>query len=403
MWTVPGTSGLPHEYEKSHPWLTFRLDLRAARPALWMLLGEAGSKVEHVAGSLLKPEVAQRLHHLFLAKGALATTAIEGNTLTEDEVLRLIEGKLHLPPSREYLARDVENIVVACNGIVADLLAGQGAKLTPQAIKEFNRQVLAGLELEEGVVPGKVRDHSVVVGRYRAAPARDCEHLLDRLCEWLNGPAFEPPDSEWRVAMTIIKAGVAHLYLAWIHPFGDGNGRVARLVEFQLLLGAGVPTPAAHLLSNHYNQTRAEYYRQLDRASGSGGEILPFVEYAVRGFADGLREQLRLIKNQQFDDRWEQYVYESFGDTKSGAELRRRQLALDLSRHEAPVPKSRLGTLSPALAAAYADRTAKTLTRDVNALVRMGLVERVAGGYHARREILLAFLPISTDARASIG
>lgn len=54
----------------------------------------------------------------------------------------------------------------------------------------------------------------------------------------------------------IFKAVVAHLYLAWIHPVGDGNGRTARLVEFQILLSSGVPSPAAHLLSNHYNQTR---------------------------------------------------------------------------------------------------------------------------------------------------
>jgi Fic family protein len=86
----------------------------------------------------------------------------------------------------------------------------------------------------------------------------------------------------------ILKAVVAHLYLAWIHPFGDGNGRTARLVEFQILLSSGVPSPAAHLLSNHYNQTRSEYYRQLDRASKSGGELAPFIEYGARGFVAGL-------------------------------------------------------------------------------------------------------------------
>jgi len=82
----------------------------------------------------------------------------------------------------------------------------------------------------------------------------------------------------------------------WIHPFGDGNGRTARLVEFQILLQAGIPSPAAHLLSNHYKQTRTEYYRQLATASRSGGNILPFIEYAVGGFVDGLKEQLALIR-----------------------------------------------------------------------------------------------------------
>lgn len=52
------------------------------------MLGEAASKCEHIAGVPLRPSVAQELHRLYLAKGALATTAIEGNTLTENEVLQ---------------------------------------------------------------------------------------------------------------------------------------------------------------------------------------------------------------------------------------------------------------------------------------------------------------------------
>ena len=84
-----------------------------------------------------------------------------------------------------------------------------------------------------------------------------------------------------------------------------------------VLLAGGVPTPAAHLLSNHYNQTRAEYYRQLDRASKSGGDILPFVEYATRGFVEGLREQLGMIRDQQWDVTWENYVHDIFREKNS--------------------------------------------------------------------------------------
>src|SRR6266436_58210 len=70
-------------FERTHSWISFRIDLRQARPQLWLLLGEAASKCEHIAGVPLRPATAQSLHQLYLAKGALATTAIEGNTLTE--------------------------------------------------------------------------------------------------------------------------------------------------------------------------------------------------------------------------------------------------------------------------------------------------------------------------------
>ncbi len=79
---------------------------------------------------------------------------------------------------------------------------------------------------------------------------------------------------------------MAHLYIAWIHPFGDGNGRTARFLEVKILLRAGIPTVAAHLLSNHYNATRSAYYRQLQRASASGGYVAPFIQYALQGFID---------------------------------------------------------------------------------------------------------------------
>ncbi|MCC7014876.1 MAG: Fic family protein [Planctomycetes bacterium] len=379
-------------YERSHPWITFRLDLRHSGPRLWMDLGEAASKCEHIAGVPLRPATARELHRLFLAKGALATTAIEGNTLTEGEVLDHLQNKLDLPRSKEYLAQEIDNIVAACRAIGERCLQGDDT-LTPKTVAEFNRQVLDKLPLKEGVIPGRLRHDSVVVGNvYRGAPPVDCEHLLERLCTWLNGPDFRAPKG-MELAYAVLEAVVAHVYLAWIHPFDDGNGRTARLMEFHILLAAGVPTPAAHLLSNHYNQTRAEYYRLLDQASKSGDDLVPFVEYAVRGFVDGLREQLALIRGQQFDVVWRNYVHEKFHDRNSPHEVRQRHLVLDLSLSPGSVPIARITEVSPRIARAYAGKSTKTLQRDLAALEALELIERTANEVRARREVVSAFLP----------
>src|SRR5665647_3688848 len=174
------------------------------------------------------------------SKGAAPTTAIEGNSPAEDEVRQRIEGTLSLPPSREYLGIEVDNIVAACNDIQEDVAAGREFELEPERILAFNRQVLADLDLKEGVIPGEYRTHSVLVGGiYRGAPAEDCEYLLGRMCEWLNGPAFFSDDPDMAFALQLFRAILAHLYIAWIHPFGDGNGRTARLVELQILLHSG--------------------------------------------------------------------------------------------------------------------------------------------------------------------
>lgn len=392
-------------YERTHPWLAFALDMRRAPIDVWMLLGEARSKIEHLAYSPLKPSVAKEMHYLFLAKGAVATTAIEGNTLTEADARRLIEGTLRLPPSQQYLAQELQNIFDAFNEISDRILKGEETRLTSARICDYNRRILEGLELDQDAVPGEIRRHSVVVGRYRAAPAEDCEYLLQRLADWLESSDFDPPDPDWILPWSVLKAVCAHLYLTWIHPFGDGNGRTARLMELQLLLRAGVATPAAHLLSNHYNLTRNDYYRQLDYVSRAGaGDPLPFIRYAIRGFVDGLRTQLELVTDQQFADRWEQYVYETFGERRTAAEQRRLQLVLAVSSRmgAGPVPTHELRHLTPELAEAYAG-TVRTLPRDVNALVNMGLIERTRTGVRPRSWIIRSFLPLSAAGGIEAG
>ncbi len=197
--------------------------------------------------------------------------------------------------------------------------------------------------------------------------------------------------------MAIVKAILAHLYIAWIHPFGDGNGRTARLMELRILLEAGVPTPATHLLSNHYNQTRTEYYRQLRLASKGDAGVLHFIQYALQGFVDGLRDQLAMIRDQQFADRWEQYVYQQFGRTKSKAQLRQRQLVLEMSKFDQPLPKAQLPKLTTGLVEMYHGKTNKTLSRDINAVVKLGLVRRLGGGYLANKHLIETLLPVTAE------
>ena len=391
-------------FERTHPWISFVCDLGKAGAELWLALGEAASKCEHISRVPLRPATAQALHQLYLAKGAAATTAIEGNTLSEAEVLQAVEGRLVVPPSKQYLKQEVENVIAACNGIGRQLTEGMLPTLSAEFLCGYNRQVLEKLPVKDDVKPGELRTHSVVVGNvYRGAPAEDCRYLIDRLCEWLNGSEFQAPENAatgMDTVYAILRAVVAHLYLAWIHPFGDGNGRTARLVEFHILLSAGVPSPAAHLFSNHYNQTRTEYYRQLDLASKSGGDIVPFIGYAVRGFVDGLREQLEKIWTQQWDVVWRNFVHERFQNRNSPTDTRQRHLALDLGDGEDWVEVGKVTELTPRLAKAYAGKTSKTVQRDLNGLVEMDLIARDGRRVRARREIILAFLPLRKKSGA---
>ncbi len=390
------------EYERTHPWITFRLDLNQAHPHLWTLLGQAVTFCRQVSQAALPPDIAKTFKTLYLSKGVRATTAIEGNTLTEEQVQAQIEGTLDLPPSQEYLQQEIANILYACGAIESAMDTDNSPRLTVNLIQEYNGRVLEGLgeHLAEGVIPGEIRAHSVGVGRYRAAPPEDCRYLLERLCRWLEEkteiPFFAEEDDQ-RVAAGILQAILVHLYIAWIHPFGDGNGRTARLVEFMAQARAGVPFPSAHLLSDHYNMTRTQYYRELDRSSqvcDGEGDAFGFLYYALQGFVDGLQAQCQKIQGYQLAIAWEHFIYGVFAKQKrSSAMQRRRELVLELGRISEPVAKAEIPFLTPALARGYAGKTRKTLTRDLNWLAQERLIARAGRAYRANIGLMWAFVP----------
>jgi hypothetical protein len=92
-------------FERTHPWISFRIDLRKAKPQLWKMLWEAASKCEHIVGVPLRPSVTQLLHRLYLAKGVLATTAIECNTLVAHPNAREVCHPSTPRPLREIMNR----------------------------------------------------------------------------------------------------------------------------------------------------------------------------------------------------------------------------------------------------------------------------------------------------------
>ncbi|MEA3409599.1 MAG: Fic family protein [Candidatus Eisenbacteria bacterium] len=389
-------------YATTHPWITFRVDLGDVTWDAWLLLGEARSKIDHLSQIPLRPDTFEQLHIITLARGALASAAIEGNTLSEEQAIAIAKHESHLPPSQEYLEHEVANVIDASNWVM-DRIDDITPVLSPDTIKAFNRMVLDGLELESGVVPGEYRESPVGVGTvYRGAPAEDCEYLIDEMCVWLNHKSFAPDDPEQRVVFAIIRAVLAHLYIAWIHPFGDGNGRTARLTEFLILVSAGVPSTAAHLLSNHYNQTRDDYYRQLKNASRSGGDVIPLLSYAVRGLVDQLREQLKFVYGQVVLDSWQNYVHEALPGGTTTAE-RRRQLVIDLSpAGTRGWSKNEIASVSPGVAARYAQLSSRTLSRDLNDLVERGLLRRGDDDlYYVNLDTLVRRMPRSTERIAS--
>lgn len=368
---------------------------------MWLALGEAMSKCLHLAGVPLKPARAEEMSAVYLARGVQATTAIEGNTLTEAEVQQIVaKGSAHVGKSREYQEREVQNVLAAIREIDYALRAGAMLPITRERLEKLNFQILDGIPDKPEVIPGRLRRHNVSAGTYLAPRWEDVPGLVDQLVRWLGElrAAVTPESSvEDRFVNAVLAAVLAHLYIAWIHPFGNGNGRLARLIEVQILSESGVvPDVATNLLSDFYNKTReGGYYRALDAAQR---DVVLFVRYALEGFLDELREQINVVKAESVQIHWESYVYEVFRPQPStGTRTRQRELALAM-------PEDRWITardateLNPRLAKLYAKVGERTPARDLNDLSKLKLVRKDGRRYQARRGVIRAFIPPTWEA-----
>ncbi|MEW1882176.1 Fic family protein [Rhodococcus sp. NPDC080181] len=389
---------------EQHPYISFEIDTKRITPAMWLALGEAMSKCQHLAGVPLKPARAAEMSSVYLARGVQATTAIEGNTLSEKEVKQIVAmGTAHVGKSRQYQEREVQNVLGAIAETDEALRAGEKLPVTRARLESLNAQILDGIPDEPEVVPGMLRRHNVSAGRYLAPHYDDVPGLINRFVQWLTdlrGQVAPDAPVQDRFVNAVLAAMLAHLYIAWIHPFGNGNGRLARLIEVQILSESGVvPIVATNLLSDHYNKTRDHgYYRALDAAQG---DVFDFVRYALDGFLDELREQIEVVKAENVQIHWESYVYEVFR-TMPDTETRTRQRELALVMPEERWITAKEATdLNTQLARLYARVGERTPTRDLNDLTRLDLVIKVGRKYRAKRGVIQAFIPPTWEAPAT--
>ena len=107
----------------------------------WFLLGESSALIRAIKNTAIRPDFRRELYKVSLIKGAVATTAIEGNTLTEEQVRALEEGRAELPESREYLQTEVENVIAALNSVLRQVIDNRDVLITPELIREYHRMI----------------------------------------------------------------------------------------------------------------------------------------------------------------------------------------------------------------------------------------------------------------------
>lgn len=377
---------------RDYPHLLFKKHWELSDSA-WLLVGQCEAYVRAIINTPILPRHYEKLMKVALLKGAQATTAIEGNTLSDEEIQKLMEGQ-KLPPSKRYQEIEVKNILDALNELLNEVVEEKvDNKITVDLIRRFHKMVGKDLGEHFAAIPGVLRNNEVVVGTYRCPDHRDIPILLEQFCNWI-GDEFKFGQIAQTFGEVLIQAIISHLYIEWIHPFSDGNGRTGRLLEFYILLRGGNPDIGSHILSNYYNLTRPEYYRQIEKAR-ENNDLSCFIDYALLGFRDGLEQNLTIIQNSQFENTWQKLIYDQFDTIRSGMReevfRRQRQLALEFPFDQG-LKTPEISVLSVHLAKTYANVSEKTIQRDIDKLVELRLVKKIEDRFFANTDILKSMI-----------
>ena len=380
-------------FNRKFPNICFRRSWNLSEE-VYFNIGRCCGIVDSLKDLPLAPEVRSKMLEVSLIKGAQATTAIEGNTLSEDEIKQINKGTT-LPESRKYLETEVKNIIDALNDIVREVVRDNHAgMITPQLICDLHKLVGKNLGESFNAIPGRFRDHNVCVANYLPPDHHYVNEAMDVFCRWLSEEFKFDLSHEQDFASCVLEAIVSHVYIAWIHPFGDGNGRTARLLEFYILLRGGLPNICSHILSNHYNHTRSEYYRQLDAANRER-DLSRFIEYAVQGMLDGLVDVLWSVQKHQMYEVWHNYINETLDHPRVTNKERQKRLYDLLKKIEIGkrYTKREIVTTSADIAVMYALKSERSLSRDLNFLVKIGLLQKEEDHFLANLQPLVECLP----------
>jgi len=214
-----------------------------------------------------------------------ASTAIEGNPLTLEQVRALEEG-------RELVASDQRSQREILNYFAGLRFIEKNAKL--KKIRHDHLLKLHLLLVDEVMDQGDAgayRTIAVQVGGHIPPPANDVSPLMFELLEWWNGASSS--------LSPVLSSAILHYRFEDIHPFADGNGRTGRALALWDLYRRGFDSNYLFSVDEYYWEDRQAYYKALAQVRKASEDLTQWLEYSAKGLHKTLeRVWLRLKKFQ---------------------------------------------------------------------------------------------------------
>ena len=307
------------------------------------------------------------LRRLAAAEATVGSTSIEGYGASIEDTVEILAGR-HPAGASDETQRIIAAYAQAMDR-VAVLADDRRFQWSAQTVLDLHFLVC---HPQPQAGPGRLRDGSVIVTRglgrdpYRPPASGDVPAFVNEMARWLgSGDLSRHP---------VVRGAMAHLNLVSIHPFRDGNGRLARIVQSLVLAREGLLRPELVSIEPYLGRHTREYYAALERVQGPAydphRDASAWVEFCVEAHVSEATERRR----------WLEIAYARHDFCEQLA----RELAYP-ERFVIALDQALLGLpLTNADFRREADIAGPTATQDLQRLRRDGWLEQEGGGRSVR-------------------
>ena len=233
-----------------------------------------------------------------LAENIVKSSQIEGEYLDQQQVRSSIAKKLGIEIAgikHQPVSRHIDGVVE----MMLDATQKYNQPLTKERLFSWHsalfpllRSGMTKITVGEWrtVESGPMQVVSGAMGRekvhYEAPCASKLDHEIDIFLDWFNNSKGIDP---------VIKAGVAHFWFVTIHPFEDGNGRIARAIADMCLSRADEMPERFYSMSSQIKDERAQYYLMLEESQGCNLDITKWLEWFVACFDRSIKNADQIL------------------------------------------------------------------------------------------------------------
>lgn len=233
------------------------------------------------------PWIFFQLKNIFHILESVGSARIEGNRTTISEY---IERKIENDERSSERFSEIANVEAAMDFIEESI--SEGTEFTHHFIKQLHQLVVGELSDEGDRTPGAYRTWNVEISKSAHTPPDhiQVQSYMDEFLEFINQDGADKYD--------LLKTAIAHHRFTWIHPFGNGNGRVVRLLTYALMIKYGFNVKDGKIINPTavFCNDRDKYYEHLSEADlGTDESLLNWCDYVLSGILEEVTKVNKLL------------------------------------------------------------------------------------------------------------